>query len=651
MIVYSLFDGGSCGYQALKDAGIKVDKYYASEIDDKAIKISEHNHKDIIRLGDVKNWNDWDVENVDLVIGGSPCFAAGTKVITDNGYKNIEDVKKGDMVLTHNNRYRKVLRTGGQTKKIYILKAQGIKETLTTENHPYYVRSYEYNGCKRKLGEPIWKKVGELQKGDFVGLPIIKEEKNPYNLTDEDCWLLGRYVADGHYRKDKRKDRNNSFHYQVIYSVGSHKLDVFNHNVKRNFSCYPHSKSVHRCVVSSKRLVELIENNNFGKGALNKKIPNLILELPVALANRFLDGYLSGDGNIRNTSIRANSVSEELIMGLNLLIAKVYKVNSSFELNKRPKTHVIEGRIVNQNDIYVTEFRKDMKKQSRAKVIDDIIWLPVKEVIKTNEESRVYNLEVEEDNSYTANNAIVHNCQGFSRQGKGLNFDDPRSKLFFEFAAFLEKVKIKNPEVKFLLENVNMKKEWENVITEYMAVEPVSFNSDLLLPQNRPRTYWTNIDFELPKHNGNKLLDILESVNLHDFVEKEGIKIDKSFSKESIDLVNVVNGEVRISQAVKKGYIEANPGDGINISFPTSKTRRGRVVKGRSSCLDTSCDIGLYDDNGQIRRFTITELERLQGLPDGYTSCVDESAAKKFLGNGWTVDVIAHIFKGLKQPN
>ena len=314
MIVYSLFDGGSCGYQALKDAGIKVDKYYASEIDDKAIKISEHNHKDIIRLGDVKNWNDWDVENVDLVIGGSP-------------------------------------------------------------------------------------------------------------------------------------------------------------------------------------------------------------------------------------------------------------------------------------------------------------------------------------------------CQGFSRQGKGLNFDDPRSKLFFEFADFLEKVKIKNPNVKFLLENVNMKKEWENVITEYMGVEPVHFNSDLLLPHNRPRTYWTNINFELPKHNGNKLLDILESVNLHDFVEKKGIKIDKSFSEESIDLVNVVNGEVRISQAVKNGYIEANPGDGINISFPTSKTRRGRVVKGRSSCLDTSCDIGLYDDKGQIRRFTVTELERLQGLPDGYTSCVDESAAKKFLGNGWTVDVIAHIFKGLKQPN
>ena len=83
-------------------------------------------------------------------------------------------------------------------------------------------------------------------------------------------------------------------------------------------------------------------------------------------------------------------------------------------------------------------------------------------------------------------------CQGFSFAGKQLNFDDPRSKLFFEFVDILNYIKSKNPNVKLLLENVKMKKAYENVITEKLGVEPMQINSDCLSAQKRNRLYWFN---------------------------------------------------------------------------------------------------------------------------------------------------------------
>ena len=88
-------------------------------------------------------------------------------------------------------------------------------------------------------------------------------------------------------------------------------------------------------------------------------------------------------------------------------------------------------------------------------------------------------------------------CQGFSRNGKHLNFDDPRSRLFLEYVEVLEKVQKENPEVKFMLENVKMKKEWEDTITEFMGVQPITIDSRRHTAQARERTYWTNI---LDKH-------------------------------------------------------------------------------------------------------------------------------------------------------
>ena len=240
-------------------------------------------------------------------------------------------------------------------------------------------------------------------------------------------------------------------------------------------------------------------------------------------------------------------------------------------------------------------------------------------------------------------------CQGFSRAGKCLNFNDPRSKLFFEYVGVLQKIRQKNPEVKFLLENVKMKNEWKDVISEYLGVQPIEINSKLVSGQNRSRLYWTNIEgVKGPEDRGIKLADILEAPAIEYITAADGIMFDPTISELSRSLVKRVGDEIRVSQTTKQGYILAEDGDGINLAFPTSKSRRGRVIKQKSSTVDCACNICVFKD-GAIRRFTTRELERLQTLPDGYTDGFPKGVAQKAIGNGWTVDVIAHILRGLPK--
>lgn len=240
-------------------------------------------------------------------------------------------------------------------------------------------------------------------------------------------------------------------------------------------------------------------------------------------------------------------------------------------------------------------------------------------------------------------------CQGFSRAGKCLNFNDPRSKLFFVYVDILNHTRTVNPGVRFLLENVKMKNEWKNVITEHLGAQPIEINSKLLSGQNRLRTYWTNISgIKQPKDRGVELADILEVPEIDYITAFDGMRFDPSISEQSRALVRCVDGEIRVSQTTRQGYILAEDGDGINLAFPTSKSRRGRVIKKKSSTLDCACDICVFQ-NGVIRRFTIRELERLQTLPDGYTEGFPKGVAQKAIGNGWTVDVISYILGHLPE--
>lgn len=198
----------------------------------------------------------------------------------------------------------------------------------------------------------------------------------------------------------------------------------------------------------------------------------------------------------------------------------------------------------------------------------------------------------------------------------------------------------------FLLENVEMKKQWLDTIDQYMNVGHIAINSRLLSAQNRPRMYWSNIKFDIPEDENINLTSILENVDTTDFIMQNCILFDPGITEAERSLVSNVNGQIRIKQATKSGYAVAKNGDGINLSFPTSKTRRGRVIDQKSPTLDCQCNTCVYI-NGSIRHFTQTELERLQTLPDGYTSGTNLRIAKKAIGNGWNIKTISHILKNI----
>lgn len=261
-------------------------------------------------------------------------------------------------------------------------------------------------------------------------------------------------------------------------------------------------------------------------------------------------------------------------------------------------------------------------------------------------------------------------CQGFSFAGKQLNFDDDRSKLFFEFVNIVNKVKENNADMNFFLENVRMKKEYQDVISEYMGVEPVMINSSLVSAQNRVRLYWTNIDnVTQPKDKGIVLKDIiLDDVEEKYYLTAEAVdymsrlrngKPRWEYHKNPIDgksacltanmYKGVPYGVLRIPEATKKGYVEINENEGVDLTLINSKTRRGRRMEDKSNCLTAvSYDYCWYD--GYIcRKLTPLECERLQTFSDNWTEGISNSQRYKALGNSWTVDVIAHIFKEIKK--
>lgn len=211
-------------------------------------------------------------------------------------------------------------------------------------------------------------------------------------------------------------------------------------------------------------------------------------------------------------------------------------------------------------------------------------------------------------------------CQGFSIAGKQLNFDDERSKLFFEFVRLKNEL---NPKY-FLLENVKMKKEYQDVITQYLGVEPICINSNLVSAQNRKRLYWTNIPVVgLPKDRNIYLKDIVED-----------------------DVLPFAFTERRTEEAkrIRREYQKKEGRD----YCPRRAKEIVRRVDGKFNCLTATFsekEHMLELKTGGKRKVSPLECERLQTVPDFFTDGLglSDSQRRKLLGNGWTIDIIAFI--------
>jgi len=228
-------------------------------------------------------------------------------------------------------------------------------------------------------------------------------------------------------------------------------------------------------------------------------------------------------------------------------------------------------------------------------------------------------------------------CQGFSFAGKQLNFEDERSKLFFVFVDILKHYKPKY----FLLENVRMKKEYQKVISDCLGVEPIEINSALVSAQNRRRLYWTNIkNVTQPDDKGILLKDV---VGERAFLNDRG-KVKKQEGKSpSLAAASGGNLEPKVACAVI-GTTGRGKYESKNRVYSTA-AKSPTVLAHKTGGWD---DVKISENNLTWRKLTPVECERLQTVPDNYTSHVSNTQRYKMLGNGWTVDVIAHIFRGLK---
>lgn len=208
-------------------------------------------------------------------------------------------------------------------------------------------------------------------------------------------------------------------------------------------------------------------------------------------------------------------------------------------------------------------------------------------------------------------------CQGFSFAGKLLNFNDERSKLFFVYVDILNHIKSVNPNVKFLLENVKMKADYQNVISGYLGVEPMRINSALVSAARRDRLYWVNFDVDMPEDRGITFDDI--NGNTTDWLSNTYIDKVSKWKAQQDPLKNVtyIGTKAKLPCLTARGYNQSHSG------------------------------MILISDGTRYRYLTNNEAELAMTLPIDYTKGISDRERARCLGNGWTAEVIVHILKHL----
>jgi len=359
------------------------------------------------------------------------------------------------MVLTHTKSFKPVITPMAKryTGELYHVRAMCLDSLHCTEEHPFYVRRMFKKGheSERLFHEPEWIKAKNLDMNCYIGYAINQLSKLPkwdgvddnrwghHNtcnklselFTNPDFWyLMGRYVGDG-WRKVNPdngnglviscSDRNRTFLEGALNRLGK------NFNIVKERSAY-------KCHIPGNEWCAFAER--YGYKAGGKRIDGETLALPKELLKSFLDGYIASDGCVVEGRYKTCSISRELTYGIAQCVAKVYNRPFSIYKVRREPVYVIEGRTVNQHDSYNVVWKDEWGKNDHAFYEDGYLWFPLRS-IPTNEkvDIDVYNMSVSEDESYTANGVVVHNCQDWSSAGLqrgGAEGTGTRSSLLWE---------------------------------------------------------------------------------------------------------------------------------------------------------------------------------------------------------------------------
>jgi len=372
--------------------------------------------------------NPTDLENNE--VGLPSCFTEEMVVRNNDGeYIKISDISKNDFVLDKNNNYELVTDKSKTKYDGDILEIRTFfnnEPINTTPNHPFLVKNRG------------WVNAEYLTKDDYLGIPINKKNtiksfifnlnigngrNKDYKITPnkEDFYTFGFFLGDGWASVTDER---------VFFSINKKELDNILPKIRKTIKISKEKeyKSVYKFGSRNKKWINIFRE--FGHGAKNKKIPNWVLDSPKEFLEEFLEGYLDADGHkyIENKEESITTISKNVAYGIQLLCAKLEYISSIY-FQKRKETTIIEGRTVNQNNLYQLRIRRSrLRNSSNFEFSNDFLWIKIKNINKSLYNGYVYNMSVNESHTYNIKNFIVHNCHNYM-QFYTIVGDDGRRKL------------------------------------------------------------------------------------------------------------------------------------------------------------------------------------------------------------------------------
>jgi len=424
------------------------------ETDPGAVKILNYRFPGILVYGDIAKMQYSQVEPVDLLAAGFPCFAKGTMILTRRGYVPIESVTTDDQVLTHRGRWRSIVSVMSRDDAP-LWRVRAATPIITTPEHPFYVRtqgSVWDNSRRRKVrtfSDPMWMQAGDLKPWNSRVSHVLPPVEQPKEGDAAWWWLAGRYLADGWRMRRAKTGAGNPVagdQGRVIIACGPGKEEELRKQLV--LAGLHASESKERTVIKfhviNQPFYQFCEQ--FGSGAAVKALSIQALTLPPDLAEQLLAGWLAGDGSRNSSGWRGTTISKALAMGMAIIAHRARGVVASLSYHEPESTAVIEGRTVNQRP----QWGVAIPFVNRRGLVDgDYAWRFVIDSAALGTTGRVYNVSVAEDESYIVDDTIVHNCQDISLAGlrRGLIPGVTRTGLWSEVARAIDELR---PELVFL---------------------------------------------------------------------------------------------------------------------------------------------------------------------------------------------------------
>lgn len=335
-----------------------------------------------------------------------PCFPAGTLILTERGYRPIEEIQEGTRVLTHEGRWQKVVTRSRRQALVRRVIAQGVPDLLVTDEHPFRTRErfYHHGNKDQPAGmrwlDPEWTPAEKLIEKKHYLAQVLPPVQIPKNSDPAYWWVVGRYLADG-WQTNVRS---------VYICCRDDEADELQERIEAtNFRWARHKEGgITRFRLGAKFFDEI---KDFGRYAHGKRLSAEALALPKNLAASLLEGYLSGDGCDGGTTWLASTASKELALGLGLVAQRAWGVVAGVYKQVRSGVKYIKGRrVYPRAESYTVRIPKRAKDRQHGSVLDGTGWKRVYRSDALDVSLPVYNIQVEGDSSYVAENAVVHNC-------------------------------------------------------------------------------------------------------------------------------------------------------------------------------------------------------------------------------------------------